>query len=141
MRNRQRNRQATTKLEKLSDVRLPDAPTSLCFVGRERDEPPFPPCEPLSFKQHHGGRSVDREQVELTPAMERKVARAIRRVIDHGEWAELIFPDGQKWEMFVYPSAELERAIQKLDDPILSEALLSGLPMSRRLPKGQELAQ
>jgi hypothetical protein len=137
MRNRQRNRQAATKLEKVSDVRLPDMPTSLCFVGRERDEPPLPPCKPLSFKQHHGGCSVDREQVEVTPAMERKVARAIQRVIDHGEWAELIFPDGQKWEMFVYPTAELERAIQELNDPILSEALLSGLPTSRRLPKGQ----
>jgi hypothetical protein len=141
MRNTQRNRQATTKPEKLSDVCLPDTPTSLCFVGRERDEPPLPPCEPLSFNPHHGGRSVNRQQLELTPAKERKVARAIQRVIDHGEWAELIFPDGQKWEMFVYPTAELEREIKELDDPILSEALLSGLPMSRRLPKGQALAR
>jgi hypothetical protein len=124
------------KLEELLNVHLLDSPNTLRFIARDHDYEPSPLEEQL-----HINRAPQGQQAELTPAMEHKVTRAVQRVVAQGEWAELIFPDERTMELFVYPSDEFERAKQELNEPILTEALLSRLPKARRGPRGEASTQ
>jgi hypothetical protein len=60
----------------------------------------------------------------LLEVSDKKLSRAVNRLLAAGQLAEIIFPDGRKSTTFIMPEALLDEEAQKLNDPALSQALL-----------------
>jgi hypothetical protein len=62
---------------------------------------------------------------EICLGLTDKISAAAGRLLAAGELAEVVFPDGRTSTTFVLPEAQLENETRLLNDPALTQELLS----------------
>jgi hypothetical protein len=71
-----------------------------------------------------GNRSIQKGDVEVRHALTQKLAEAVSRLLAAGKLGDVARPGGKKTTTFIIPADHLERELQELNDPALTQELL-----------------
>jgi hypothetical protein len=83
------------------------------------------PLRKLTQREGSGGSSSTQQgDAEMWLTLTRKLTEAVDRLVAAGDWTEAKRSNGKQTQMFAVPTAQVERELQELNDPTLTQALL-----------------